>query len=131
MAGFGWLVMSGLASPLAGQDQRTTLDGVFTAEQAAEGKMVYQRVCSSCHTLDWYQGQPLRSWDGAAVYALFEIILVGMPEDNPGSLPRKSYVDVLAYILELNGLPAGETPLPSGRSSLNAILFKFEERENR
>lgn len=131
VAGLGLILASAAAGELAAQDQRTTLDSVYTAEQAAEGKAVYQRVCSSCHTLDWYQGEALRAWDGASVYGLFEIILVGMPQDNPGSLPRKSYVDVLAYILELNGLPAGETPLPSGRSSLNAILFKFDEMENR
>lgn len=122
---FGALALS--VGPLNAQEERTTLDGVFTAEQAESGRAVYQKVCSACHTLDWYQGDALRSWNGGLVFDLFDIISAGMPQDNPGSLPRKDYVDVLAYILNLNGLPAGETPLPSGRSGLRAILFKFEE----
>ena len=108
----------------------TTLDGVYTAEQAEAGKATYVRVCSACHTLDWYRGDIVRAWEGGSVYGLFEIISTTMPQDNPGSLQRRDYVDVLAYILELNGLPAGSDPLPTGRSRLSAIKFQFDT-ENR
>jgi mono/diheme cytochrome c family protein len=108
---------------------RTTLDGVYSTEQAARGKETYIRVCSSCHVLDWYKGDVVRAWEGATLYGLFEVISTTMPEDNPGSLNRRAYVEMLAYILELNGLPAGEEPLSSRRSQLNSIRFQFEKEE--
>ena len=131
----GWalvLLTLGLAQPAAGQSDpepsdRTTLDGVYTAEQAASGKQTYIRVCSSCHVLDWYKGDVVRAWEGATLYGLFERISTTMPEDNPGSLNRRAYVEMLAYILELNGLPAGEEPLSTRRSQLNNIRFQFEK----
>ncbi|MDT8369466.1 MAG: cytochrome c [Longimicrobiales bacterium] len=107
----------------------TTLDSIYTAAQAERGREVYIRVCSQCHTLDWYQGEIIRAWEGGPLYNLFEVISTRMPEDNPGSLSRREYVAVLAYILSINGLPAGSTPLSTGRSRLAAILFKFAQQE--
>jgi mono/diheme cytochrome c family protein len=103
----------------------TTLDGVYTAEQAARGRLVYQRSCVGCHALDWYQGEVVRAWEGAPVFGLYEIIRTRMPEDNPGSLSRRQYADVLAYILELNGMPVGEQELSTGASRLRQILFQW------
>lgn len=111
----------------AQEETRTTLDGVFTAEQAARGKAVYQESCVQCHALDWYKGDVVRAWEGAPLYNLFDVISTRMPEDNPGSLDRREYVDMLAYILELNGMPPGEQPLSTGSSRLRAILFKWKE----
>lgn len=120
----------GWGAPASAQESVSTLDGVYTAEQAAAGKTTYQRACAGCHTLDWYTGDVVRAWEGGTVYGLFEVISTTMPQDNPSSLRRSEYVDVLAYILEVNGMPPGDTPLPSGRSRLNAIVFQFE-KENR
>jgi mono/diheme cytochrome c family protein len=103
----------------------TTLDGVYTAEQATRGRLVYQRSCVGCHALDWYQGEVVRAWEGAPVFGLYEIIRTRMPEDNPGSLSRRQYADVLAYILELNGMPVGEQELSTGASRLRQILFQW------
>ena len=41
-----------------------------------------------------------------------------MPDDNPGGLPRQTYVDVMAYMLELNGYPAGSDELPPNEDVL-------------
>lgn len=124
-----YLLMALGATGLAGQEQAgpTTLDGVYTAEQAERGRQIYQRACVSCHTLDWYTGDVVRAWEGGTLYGLFEVISTAMPEDNPGSLSRGEYVQVLAYILSLNGLPAGVEPLSTRRSRLNAIRFQFLE----
>jgi mono/diheme cytochrome c family protein len=105
----------------------TTLDGVYTAEQAEAGQRIYQRVCVSCHTLDWYTGDVVRAWTGGSLYGLYDVISTAMPEDNPGSLSSGEYVQVLAYILSLNGLPAGAEPLSTRRSRLRAIRFQFPE----
>lgn len=129
LLGAGVFVLAG--APLAAQDtDATTLDGVYTTEQAEAGRALYQKACSECHTLDWYTGDVLRAWEGGTLYGLFEVISSTMPENNPGSLRNREYADVIAYILSLNGLPAGETPLSSRRSRLRGILFQFE-KENR
>lgn len=106
---------------------RTTLDGVYTAEQAAQGKEIYQRVCSACHVLDYYAGDVLRVWDGAPVYGLYDLIRTKMPENNPGSLRSREYVAMIAYILELNGMPPGEEALSARGSVLRNIIFQWRD----
>ena len=111
--------------PETGASEQTTQDSVFTAEQAALGKQVYQRVCVECHTLDFYKGNTLRSWEGAPIFGLYELIRTRMPENNPGSLKSREYVDVIAYILEINGMPSGEASLRPRASMLKNILIKW------
>jgi S-disulfanyl-L-cysteine oxidoreductase SoxD len=41
-----------------------------------------------------------------------------MPQDRPGSLSAEEYADVVAYILRLNGRPAGERELPADAALL-------------
>lgn len=106
---------------------RSTLDGVYTPEQADRGRSTYVRVCAACHALDWYQGEQIQAWAGAPVYDLFEVIRTSMPKDNPGSLKRRDYVDMIAYILALNGMPPGSDELPVASSRLRRILFQTKE----
>jgi mono/diheme cytochrome c family protein len=129
MAAVGALAAGSAAAPLAGQEggAATTLDGVYTSEQAERGKGTYQQACSQCHALDWYTGEVVKAWEDAPLYGLFEVISTKMPEDNPGSLSRREYVDLLAYILELNGMPAGDQSLSTGASRLRQILFKWRD----
>lgn len=119
----------GIGTPLTGQtqDTRTTLDGVYTAEQAARGRQTYQRVCSECHSLDYYSGATIRPWAGADVYSMYDLIRTQMPQNNPGSLRPREYVAMIAYILELNGMPAGAEALSSRRSELRNIVFKWTD----
>ena len=131
--GRAWLVLVatslGLGTPLTGQTQgaRTTLDGVYTSEQAALGRQTYQRVCSECHSLDYYSGATIRPWAGADVYSMYNLIRTQMPQNNPGSLRPREYVAMIAYILELNGMPAGGEALSSRRSELQSIVFKWTD----
>lgn len=126
-----WALMAacvfGAPLPVLAQETVTTLDGVYTAEQAARGKQIYQRSCVGCHALDWYQGDMVRAWAGAPLFGLFEVISTKMPEDNPGSLSRRQYVDMLAYILELNDMPVGDQELSTGASRLRQILFQWRD----
>lgn len=117
------------AAAQGGEDDgvRSTLDGVYTSEQAERGRSTYVQVCSACHALDWYQGDQIAAWTGAPVYNLFEVIRTSMPKDNPGSLKRRDYVDMMAYILSLNGMPAGSEELPVASSRLRRILFQTKE----
>ncbi len=119
-----------LAHPVLAQseDGRTTLDGVYTAEQAERGAQVTEDVCRECHDDEEFVGAFIRSWAGASVAALFDDIYSLMPEDQPGSLPRQQYADIIAYILQLNGLPPGEVELGAARESLAQVLIESNRR---
>lgn len=54
-------------------------------------------------------------WGRRTVGDLYEHLFETMPEDAPGSLTPSQYIDVVAYILRLNGFPAGNAELrPEG-----------------
>jgi mono/diheme cytochrome c family protein len=118
------LVLALAAAPAADPPPRTTLDGVYTAPQAERGKLVYKRACVECHPLDWYRGAQMKAWEGAPVFGLFELIMNRMPPQNPASLKRREYAEILAFILSLNDQPAGNEELSSQESALTHITFK-------
>jgi len=101
------------------QGRRTVWDKIYTAEQAAKGKTDFETSCSGCHgiTLEGGRGRPLTGnafttkWDFQSVNQLFNEIKTRMPRDQPGSLTPDAYLGIVAYILQFNKFPAGETPL--------------------
>lgn len=115
------------AGATAESEPATTLDGVYTAEQARRGEEVFSRRCAACHGTDRFTGPAfVPSWSRAPLSTLFTVIRSQMPFDNPGSLEREAYAAVIAYIFELNGLPAGDRPLPAHADSLREITIRFE-----
>ncbi len=114
------------ARPAVGQTEErlTTLDGVYTEAQALRGAEVIEDVCRECHDDEEFVGAFIRSWAGASVAALYDDIYSLMPEDQPGSLPPQQYADVIAYILQLNGLPPGEVELGVARESLERVVIE-------
>ncbi|MGQ0767093.1 MAG: c-type cytochrome [Gemmatimonadota bacterium] len=119
----GALVFS-VASPIAGQDStRSTTTGVYTADQAEKGREVYGAMCVSCHTVASHTGGSFKeSWIGKLLYELFSFIQETMPDGAGGTLTSEETTLVVAYLLQLNGFPAGSDPLPSD-SGLKAIRF--------
>lgn len=100
----------------------STLQGAFTEAQARKGEEVYRRYCIECHTPAAYVGAAFRNaWTGRTVFDLFELIRTTMPNDRPGKLGRGQYAEIVAYLLHLNGLPAGEKKLPSNEDGLKQI----------
>jgi mono/diheme cytochrome c family protein len=85
--------------------------------QVASGQQVYQQACASCHG-DFGEGfedaPPLigagtQIADYRTAARLYNFISSEMPADEPGSLSSQQYYDVLAYLLDQNGLnPSGE-----------------------
>ena len=49
--------------------------------------------------------------DDLTVGDLFELIRLTMPDDDPGSLPREQYADLVAYILAVNKFPTGPSEI--------------------
>ena len=127
--GIGWLVLA-VAVSLAGQEQKTVWDGVYTEEQAKRGSDVYAEECSACHgdSLGGVEAAPpltgpafYANWEGESLNALFERIRLSMPLDNPGSLSRAQNADVVAHMLRIGGYPAGDAALEGQAGVLTAI----------
>jgi len=111
---------------------RTVWDSVFTAEQAARGQATYAKTCSRCHqpSLGGADESPaltggtfLSNWNGHTMYELHDRVMSSMPTDTPGTYKREDVADVLAYVLSVNGFPAGAVALPFVNDSLKAIAF--------
>lgn len=89
---------------------RSTKEGVYTAAQSERGKAVFEKSCKNCHPPEFYAERIVRYAD-KPMNDFFEIISTTMPADNAGALLTSEYVDVMAYILEITGSPAGKAEL--------------------
>jgi hypothetical protein len=102
--------------------ERSVMSGVFTAEQVAKGRAGHRVFCLSCHGSEAYTGEPFETmWIGRTVFDFFESLRTTMPNDEPGKLTTEEYVDVIAYILNLNGYPQGTSPLSYEENALRLI----------
>lgn len=100
----------------------TTADGVFTSAQAKSGGDLYTMLCQSCHAAITHTGTPFRSkWVGRSLGELYTYIREEMPKTEPGSLSEEEYTLVLAYILRMNGMPAGRRALTASDASMSRI----------
>jgi S-disulfanyl-L-cysteine oxidoreductase SoxD len=122
----------GVRSVRAADAQKTTMDGVYTADQATRGKAQYTQACANCHMDDLSgsgQALPLagdaftETWEGQSVNDLFDLIHNTMPQDKPGTLTPDATVDVIAYLLQYNKFPAGSDELKSDPAALKNILI--------
>jgi len=100
---------------LAGQntDNKTVLDGVYTADQAAKGEAEFQDKCTKCHEADDAGGPLLVGrtfidrWREDNLDVLFDFMSTRMPADDTSSLSDSAYLSILSYLLEANGYPQG------------------------
>jgi len=121
------LVVALGASPTVAHAQRTTHDGIFTAEQAAQGRDLYLGLCQSCHTAISHTGAPFKEhWVGKPLSDLMTYILTLMPKSAPGTLEPDDAAMLLAYILKLNGMPAGSTTLSAEIPQLRQIKIELK-----
>lgn len=90
----------------------TPTAGIFTEGQADRGDTAFDEVCADCHTTSEFRGRTFQSnWGRRTVYSFFRTIRSTMPDDNPGGLEEQTYLDVVSYILRLNGHAAGASEL--------------------
>ena len=77
-----------------------------------------------CHTTAAHMGDVFVSnWVGRPVADFFGFIKSAMPKTEPGSLTDDEYASIVAYILKLNGMPAGKEALPADTIALQKIRF--------
>jgi S-disulfanyl-L-cysteine oxidoreductase SoxD len=131
-----------LLFPLAGQQRlfqsiwaeiyKSAWAGIYTKNQAVRGESGYHEHCAFCHgvSLEGTDDAPplagpdfREDWDGANIADLFEKIQFTMPPKQPGPLSDQQSADILAYILEFNGFPAGPSALSAMADDLRGVRF--------
>jgi mono/diheme cytochrome c family protein len=96
----------------------------YTAIQARQGREAFEATCSACHALGEFRGQMFRmTWMARPIGHFYQLIATTMPQDAPGSLEPADYAAVVAYILQLNGHPAGSVELPPGFDALAGLAW--------
>lgn len=90
---------------------RTVWDGVYTNDQAKRGEAVFAVRCLACHSTGFERTGFVERWREDKLSGFFTFISTYMPRDNPGSARRNEYLDLAAYIMSNNDLPAGPNEL--------------------
>ena len=117
----------GLWAQSAPEEPRTTKSGVYTAAQAARGSELYSLNCKSCHSAATHASPAFAAkWTGHPLAELFQYMNQEMPKENPGSLSANEYTLVLAYMLKMNGMPAGSAELSSDPVQLEKIKIDLK-----
>lgn len=99
--------------------------GRFTDAQAGRGRETFRSTCADCHYSSEFRGTQFQfAWGRRSVADLYREIVRNMPEDAPGSLSTQEYVDVVTYILRLNGFPAGEVELTADEDAMGAFTLE-------
>ena len=126
-ASFAAAIVAGLCAvtPAAAQQQNgspTAATSLYTAEQAVRGEKVYANVCVECHEKLEYTGPEFRAkWNNRPAFELFDLLRSTMPDENPGTLSAQEYADVTAYMMKLNGVLPGKTPMPTEAEALKKL----------
>jgi mono/diheme cytochrome c family protein len=107
----------------------------YTREQALSGAVIYRQRCVECHGTNLANGPfgaPLKGnyfqgrWRGKSAAALYVLTLNTMPPDQPMSLADTECADLVAYILQANGIEAGPRKLPSSLEALGSMILQWE-----
>jgi len=106
------------------QDEKQSVQsGVYSEEQAARGEKTFSEACLVCHQPEEFrQGNYMEGWSGQTVGDFVGFIRSTMPEDNPGRLKRREYIDIVSFFFQQNGLPAGDADLE--RDALGDIVIE-------
>ncbi len=107
--------------------------GLFTVEQARRGEAAYDKNCAACHGAELRPADrevtPLdgnafkSSWVGKSVAEKFEVTRDTMPPEEKNSLGDQVYLDIIAYILQFNKIPAGSQELKPDIAALRQTMI--------
>ncbi len=110
---------------------RMAKDGVYAADQATRGGKVYLEHCSRCHGTELQGGDHAGDsvpglkrndfMDRGDLGVVFRRVKTLMPVDHPGTLSDGEAIEVLSYMLQANGFPAGSEELKPEAALLASI----------
>jgi mono/diheme cytochrome c family protein len=125
-------------------DQKVSVwSGVYTEEQRKRGEVLYSGACAQCHGLRLngaaQPDQPpspaiaraalLRKWSGQSITALFTYVRDMMPTDAPGTLTAQQSIDVIALMLAVSDIPAGDKELPADPKALEGFVIEDKPKK--
>jgi hypothetical protein len=113
--------------------QKTTNDGVYTKAQADGAKAQFDKMCAECHPFTVAAKKkpkdiPLgdepffETWSDRPLTDMATVITLTMPNDGSASVSEEEAMNLIAYVLQQNGIPAGSTPL--SKDTASAILVR-------
>lgn len=112
----------GLVTAAGTVNDPTTADGVYTRRQADAGRDLFALACQSCHAPTQHAGADFRGrWFGRSLGELFGYLRREMPKSDPGTMGDDEYAALLAYLLRINRMPAGQSPLAADSAVLHRI----------
>jgi mono/diheme cytochrome c family protein len=108
---------------------QTVWAGVYNAAQAKRGETLAVQKCVICHGEELLGNEApglvgpdfLVHWNAQTAWDLLDRMKTTMPATTPGTLSLQENADILAYVLSLNGFPAGEKELASDMAALSQI----------
>lgn len=108
--------------------------GYYTKAQAQAGHQTFDSTCAICHgehlqgkagpALSGQQFLSVSQFQKVTAYYFFHFMSKHMPLNAPGSLTRTQYLDLLAYLLEVNGYASGSHKLHADRGELKHIKIE-------
>jgi mono/diheme cytochrome c family protein len=106
----------------AAQNPDDAARGTYASDQAARGEKLFGQWCVECHArTDMSNPNFQIKWNGRTALELFDRISVAMPENYPGVMSPTEYLELVAYLLRLNGVPSGPAPLAGDSASLSRV----------
>lgn len=121
-----------IVSQLETAAARTIWDGVFSETQASRGEALYQEHCAGCHGAELVSSDPdypnltapqfRWNWGKKTLAERLQRVRSSMPPTAKDSLPVQDYLDVITFILKVNGYPAGSGELKADSTELSAII---------
>ncbi len=131
------LSAAALAGAALAQDAgKSVWQGIYTADQAQRGAGLYAQRCGACHGAalngtgeapPLIGGEFVSHWDTMTVGDLYDRVRTTMPQNDPQSMTREEYADVLAFLLKTNGFPEGAAPLDRRSEVLATIGITAEK----
>ena len=107
----------------------------YESAQAERGETLYQQNCAACHLPDLqgsFEAVALRgnafvdNWRNRTPAQMLDLLRRTMPTQAPGSLSDDEYLDITAFLLQANGVAAGNSSLAANS---DAVLFVGGESE--
>jgi mono/diheme cytochrome c family protein len=103
---------------------RSLRDGVFTANQAAQGQQLFAQECSMCHQAANYTGVNFAAkWGEGTLGDVYQDVALTMPPANAGGLTPATYASIVAFFASESGYTAGNEALPGDVAQLRAIAI--------
>ena len=114
------LTLAIIGFPVSSVNSETQEAAHYTQAQAEAGEPAYQVECAGCHMSDFsgaFEAPELAGanflnvWGDQGVDDLLEYVRATMPPEAAGSLSNRTYINIVAYLLQANGIGPGNEPL--------------------